>query len=1069
MYFTLFNNGLDSLFCAFRASYAVKMAKELSLRTEERNLNDCDDTSSQNTFSSLPIEQEQSAKTSISVGSFPQGQVSTSSEDICMPQNYIADDTLEVRIAASHQESSKSMQEYVQAVRRLDGENVEQVSATSCSNESSLGTNKGILDLIQLTDSQSSVSLPIPDSPILSEKSGSRIPLMPFSSSAVVLSNFLGNASINESKAHLVGTPSMESSASVSEFDPSLDLKSSSQGSSATNTFFAVSPKLLLEMDDSGYGGGPCSAAATAVLDFMAEVLSDFVTEQMKATQIMETILETAPLYVDAESILVFQGLCLSRLINFLERRLLRDDEEDEKKLDKSRWSSNLDALCTMIVDRVYMGAFPQPATVLKTLEFLLSMLQLANKDGRIEGAAPGKGLLSIARGSRQLDAYIQSIIKNTNRMILYCFLPSFLISIGEDEFLSRLGLQIEPKKKSPPNSLEEDTVVDICTVLQLLVAHRRIIFCPSNLDTELSRGLNCCLCINLIPLLHDQRRNAVNMAVDVLKYLLVHRRAALEDLLVSKLNQGQNLDVLHGGFDKLLTGSLSAFFEWLQTSEQMVNKVLEQCAAIMWVQHIAGSSKFHGVRMKGLEERRKRELGRRSRDIAKLDLKHWEQVNERRCALELVREAMSTELRVVRQDKYGWVLHAESEWQTYLQQLVHERGIFPMRKTNLTDDPEWQLCPIEGPYRMRKKLERSKLKIDTIQNVLDGQFESVEIELSKEKNENGFGSDSDSDSYFHLLDSGVKQVDDKYYDESFFKESDDIKDVASARSGWNDDRASSINEASLHSALEFGVKSSAVSVPISYSIQGRSDAGSPKQSSSVKIEEGGKGAEDKLDKELLDNGEYLIRPYLEPLEKIRFRYNCERVVGLDKHDGIFLIGELCLYVIENFYIDDSGCICEKECEDELSVIDQALGVKKDVNGVMDFQPKSAPSRGVTKAWVGGRAWAYNGGAWGKEKACSSGNLPHTWNMWKLNSVHEILKRDYQLRPVAIEIFSMDGCNDLLVFHKKEREEVFKNLVAMNLPRNTMYVIYFLSSFLLISRFTFGIDFEFCLFHVHLL
>ncbi|RVW54754.1 Protein SPIRRIG [Vitis vinifera] len=1005
---------VDLYFSCVRAAYAVKMAKELSLRTEERNSNDCDDTcSSQNTFSSLPNEQEQSAKTSISVGSFPQGQVSTSSDDMSMPLNYIAGETSEVRITASQQESSKSMQEYVQAVQRLDGETVDQVSATSCSNEFSFSNNKGTPDPIHLTDSQSSASLLIPDSPILSEKSGSRIPLTPFSSSAIALSNFLGSASVNESKAHLVGTPSMESSASMSESDPSLDLKSSSQGSSATNTFFAVSPKLLLEW---------------------------MILAMMKAAQVMETILETAPLYVDAESILVFQGLCLSRLMNFLERRLLRDDEEDEKKLDKSRWSSNLDALCTMIVDRVYMGAFPQPATVLKTLEFLLSMLQLANKDGRIEGAAPGKGLLSIARGSRQLDAYIQSIIKNTNRMILYCFLPSFLISIGEDDFLSRLGLQIEPKKKSSPNSSEEDTGIDICTVLQLLVAHRRIIFCPSNLDTELSRSLNCCLCINLIPLLCDQRRNAVNMAVDVVKYLLVHRRAALEDLLVSKLNQGQLLDVLHGGFDKLLTGSLSAFFEWLQTSEQIVNKVLEQCAAIMWVQHIAGSAKFHGVRMKGLEERRKRELGRRSRDIAKLDLRHWEQVNERRCALELVREAMSTELRVVRQDKYGWVLHAESEWQTYLQQLVHERGIFPMRKTSLTEDPEWQLCPIEGPYRMRKKLERCKLKIDTIQNVLDGQFESVEIELSREKNENGFeASDTDSESYFPLLDSGVKQIDDKYYDESFFKESDDIKDVASARSGWNDDRASSINEASLHSALEFGVKSSAISVPMSESIHGRSDTGSPRQSSSVKIEEG-KGTEDKLDKELLDNGEYLIRPYLEPLEKIRFRYNCERVVGLDKHDGIFLIGELCLYVIENFYIDDTGCICEKECEDELSVIDQALGVKKDVNGGMDFQPKSTPSRGVTKAWVGGRAWAYNGGAWGKEKVCSSGNLPHAWNMWKLSSVHEILKRDYQLRPVAIEIFSMDGCNDLLVFHKKEREEVFKNLVAMNLPRNSMIV-----------------------------
>ncbi|KAA8543291.1 hypothetical protein F0562_021214 [Nyssa sinensis] len=895
---------------------------------------------------------------------------------------------------------------------------------TSSTNEFSFPDIKGTPDPVDEEDSfqrkvhqvdaQSSASLTIFDSPILSEKSNSRIQLTPSSSPVIALASWLGSANHNDSKSPSAATPSIESSASISEFDPSSDLKSSSQGSFAASTTFA---------------------GATAVLDFMAEVLSDFVTEQMKAAQVIESILESVPLYVDAESVLVFQGLCFSRLMNFLERRLLRDDEENEKKLDKSRWSSNLDALCWMIVDRVYMGAFPQPAGVLKTLEFLLSMLQLANKDGRIQEAVPtGKGLLSMARGSRQLDAYIHAILKNMNRMILYCFLPSFLLTMGEGDLLTCLGWQIEPKKRPSLNSSQDDTGLDICTVLQLLVAHRQIIFCPSNLDTD----LNCCLCINLISLLRDQRRNAQNMAVDILKYLLVHRRAALEDLLVSKPNQGPHLDVLHGGFDKLLTGSLSAFFDWFQSSEQVVNKVLEQCAAIMWVQYIAGSAKFPGVRIKGMDSRRKREMGRRSRDTSKLDLRHWEQVNERRYALELVRDAMSTELRVVRQDKYGWILHAESEWQTHLQQLVHERGIFPLCKSS-NEDPEWQLCPIEGPYRMRKKLERCKLKIDTIQNVLSGEFELGEVELSKEKSENDLNaSDAESDLFFHLLTDNAKQdsFDSGLYDESTFKESDDFRDLSSSRAGWNDDRSSSINESSLHSALEFGVKSSEVSISKSESIQGRSDLESPRQSSSAKIDE---VKEDKSDKELNDNGEYLIRPYLEPLEKIKFRYNCERVVSLDKHDGIFLIGELSLYVIENFYIDDSGCICEKECEDELSVIDQALGVKKDFSCSMDSHSKSNSSWGVTvKAGVGGRAWAYSGGAWGKEKVCSSGNVPHPWHMWKLNSVHEILKRDYQLRPVAIEIFSMDGCNDLLVFHKKEREEVFKNLVAMNLPRNSM-------------------------------
>ncbi|KAJ6352365.1 hypothetical protein OIU76_001563 [Salix suchowensis] len=77
---------IDLYFSCTRAAYAVKMVKALSEKTEEKELNDCDDTSSsQNTFSSLPLEQEQSAKTSISAGSFPQGHASTSSEDMPLP------------------------------------------------------------------------------------------------------------------------------------------------------------------------------------------------------------------------------------------------------------------------------------------------------------------------------------------------------------------------------------------------------------------------------------------------------------------------------------------------------------------------------------------------------------------------------------------------------------------------------------------------------------------------------------------------------------------------------------------------------------------------------------------------------------------------------------------------------------------------------------------------------------------------------------------------------------------------------------------------------------------------
>ncbi|XP_023734944.1 protein SPIRRIG [Lactuca sativa] len=1074
---------VDLYFSCVRSAHAVKMAKKLKVKSEDKNLNECDESPS--SHNSLPLDQEHYSKTSISLGSFPPGTSSedapvaaTTNSDGYQPNNITSppleshkpDEVVDQMSTAESDtrdfsfhdqkitlESDKPVEEVDQVAiaesdtqdfsfhdRKITPESDKPVEVSIAESDTkifSLDDQKTtpesdkpveVVDQVSTTESDtkdfsfhgrkttrqgsslSCVSLNIFDSPYLSEKT-TGVHKAQSSSQLFAMSSW---QSPNESKPKLAPSPSMASSVSMTlslnEYDTSSDPKRTTQLQNPTDTYFPINPLLLLDADDSGYGGGPCSAGATAILDFMAEVLSDVVTDQLKATPAIETILENGPLYIDAESLLVFQGLCLSRLMNFLERRILRDDEEDDKKLDKVRWSSNLDALCVMIVDRVYMGAFPEPSGVLKTLEFLLSMLQLANKDGRIEQAGPpGKGILSIGR-SKQLDAYILSMFKNMNRTIMYCFHPQFLISVGEDELLSRLGLQIEQKQRLVFHG-SEDGVIDISTVLQVLVAHKRLIFCPSNPDND----LNCCLCINLTSLLHDHRQNAQNSAVEILKYLLLYRKTALEDLLASKPSQGPVLDAFHGGFDRLVTGTTSSFFDWFNTSELLVSKTLEQGAVIMWVQYISGSVKFPGVRIKNMDARRKKEIAKKSKESRKFDQRHWEQINERRIALESVCDQMCTELRVVRQDKYGWVLHAESEWQTHLQQLVHERGIFPVLKSVSIEEPNWQLCPIEGPYRMRKKIERCKLKFDMIETILNGEFEGGrEFLLTREKDEIDLGG---SDFLPHEL------FDEELYDDSVFKESDNVKDVGgSTRIGWNDgrDRDDSVYEASVHSAAEFSIKSNTLAPP------------SLRRDASIVSENIRITTEEKVEKEVSDNGEYLIRPYLEHNEKIKSKYNCERVVSLDKHDGVFLIGERSLYIIENFYIDDSGCICEKESEDDISVIDRALGVKKDASSSMTNSMTSWDTNGKVSA--GGRAWAHNSGAWGRDKAINSRNVPHLWRMWKVNTVHEISKRDYQLRPVAVEIFSMDGCNDLLVFHKKEREEVFKNLNAINIPKNTM-------------------------------
>lgn len=75
--------------------------------------------------------------------------------------------------------------------------------------------------------------------------------------------------------------------------------------------------------------------------------------------------------------------------------------------------------------------------------------------------------------------------------------------------------------------------------------------------------------------------------------------------------------------------------------------------------------------------------------------------------------------------------------------------------------------------------------------------MELGETELSKAKIEDGPDiSDSGSESLFNLFAATDKQndVDGGLYDESFFKESEDMKDVTSVKNDWSDDRTSIIN-----------------------------------------------------------------------------------------------------------------------------------------------------------------------------------------------------------------------------------------------------------------------------------
>lgn len=131
------------------------------------------------------------------------------------------------------------------------------------------------------------------------------------------------------------------------------------------------------------------------------------------------------------------------------------------------------------------------------------------------------------------------------------------------------------------------------------------------------------------------------------------------------------------------------------------------------------------------------------------------------------------------------------------------------------------------------------------------------------------------------------------------------------------------------------------------------------------------------------EEGDQKLKRLLQPGDDPTDVYNCGRVVGLDKMDGIFVVCQNNAYFIQDYHLTRDHDLIEV--------------------------PRTAPTKNI--------AASLSGLGDGDESA-------RKVIRWAHIDVEQVLRRRYLLRPVAIEIFAVDGRNSLLVFDLTDRERV---------------------------------------------
>jgi hypothetical protein len=153
-------------------------------------------------------------------------------------------------------------------------------------------------------------------------------------------------------------------------------------------------------------------------------------------------------------------------------------------------------------------------------------------------------------------------------------------------------------------------------------------------------------------------------------------------------------------------------------------------------------------------------------------------------------------------------------------------------------------------------------------------------------------------------------------------------------------------------------------------------------------------------------NNQNIIR-LLEEGEKINHIYRCARVKGLDTTEGVFLFGREHFYILDGFTL-----VSTKDIVDIDSL--------KSSTNYEPLIPKCGGNSTKTKSTTTSST-----------TTSFSSTAERTFSKFAYEEIREVHNRRYLLQEIAIEIFSNDGRNYLLVFPRKCRNKIYDRLIAL--------------------------------------
>ncbi|GAM17883.1 hypothetical protein SAMD00019534_010580 [Acytostelium subglobosum LB1] len=385
------------------------------------------------------------------------------------------------------------------------------------------------------------------------------------------------------------------------------------------------------------------------ILNLLCQIALSALHKSNKAIQIIEAVLDSTPTFAREEDIIAYHQRMLGDILYVMETNITKT--EFVEMSDNRLVQGNFVKFCQMVVDRANIDSYKSIAK--RVFLFLVRVLDKFDADDR--------------RSPKQ----VQQLYRSLNRVIL------LLLTSPE---------------------LEAERYFTINHIIN----HQRIVISANTGDTDFVLSF----CYRLYKLIGE---DTTGTALKLWALLLLLRSPfsdTIDSLLCLKSqNRGGEVLDLRPGFE-LMVNDINRFEEWLRENQTSVEVVFEENAKRVHQAYLKTEKKIEVENSSAYSSAKKDREARRDRDKKRVSDNSLENQIHTSKKIGQFKAAETERAKRIKNNEKSRNRFISKQLKMMLDQVTRERAVWGPSGSSPLD--KFKLDSTEGPYRMRKKMEKN-------------------------------------------------------------------------------------------------------------------------------------------------------------------------------------------------------------------------------------------------------------------------------------------------------------------------------------------------------------------------